>query len=189
MIFLIQILIAWLLADFVTGIVHWLEDKYLDDTHSLNFLDSVSKDNDLHHKKPTAMLLQSYWGNMKSGAAVGWPLAAVLFWFDAPLWLWLFPFFAGFGNLVHRFAHTPKSQLPRWIRGLQEFGLFISHQHHDLHHRSMQQLIPKYLAGYKYCPMTDWVNPFLDRIGFWSHAESLLLRAGLPTVKQRRANL
>lgn len=182
MLILFEILVAWLLADFITGVIHWVEDKYMD-AQSLNFLAAdIAEDNDLHHRKPTAMILNSYWDNMRSGAVVGWPLAALLFWFGAPLWLWLAPFFAGFGNLVHRFSHTPKDQLPRWIRGMQEFGLFISHEHHDSHHRSMRQLIPKHLAGYKFCPMTDWMNPVLDRTGFWKKLEFVLGKIGIHPI-------
>jgi len=181
---MLSILIAWLLADLITGIVHWFEDKYMD-AKSLNFFAAdIAEDNDLHHRKPTAMILNSGWENMRSGAIVGWPLAALLFWFGAPLWVWLTPIYASFGNLVHRFAHTPKNQLPRWIRGMQEFGLFISHEQHDQHHRSMQRLVPKHLAGYKFCPMTDWLNPWLDKFQFWKGLEWMLLQLGLkPIVK------
>ena len=94
----------------------------------------------------------------------------------------MMPFFAAFGNLVHRFSHTPVDQLPRWIRGMQEFGLFISHQQHDAHHRSMKRLIPKHLAGYKFCPMTDWVNPILDRVEFWKSLERILTAIGIQPI-------
>ena len=180
--FLVQVLAAWLLADWLTGAVHWFEDRYLAGM-SLNFLDSVAKENDLHHRKPTAMLQSTGWTNMKSAAAAGWPLAALLWYLGCPIVVWLVPFFASFGNLVHRFAHTPTRQLPRWIRGLQEFGIFISHSHHDAHHRSMEKLIPKHLARKKYCPMTDWVNPLLDRLQFWTLCEQTLALFGLRTTE------
>jgi len=184
MLLLFQILIAWLLADWLTGAVHWFEDRYMDKL-SLNFLDSIAKENDLHHKKPTAMLMSSGWTNMKSAAAVGWPVAFLLWAIGAPLWVWLVPFFASFGNLVHRWGHTPREHLPRWIRGMQEFGLFISQHHHDLHHRSMKQLVPKHLAGYKFCPMSDLMNPILDATRFWFACEWVLERFGLvPTYKK-----
>lgn len=179
-----QIVAAWFAADLLTGAVHWFEDRYLDHG-TLNFLASVAEENDLHHRKPTAMILSTGWTNMKSAAAVGWPLAFALWWHGAAPFVWLVPFFASFGNLVHRFAHMPRKQVPRWIRGLQEFGIFISFEHHDLHHRSMKQLIPKHLAGYKFCPMTDWVNPIVDRIGLWHAIEHALSRLGLRTTKQK----
>jgi ubiquitin-conjugating enzyme E2 variant len=184
-----QILIAWLLADWLTGFVHWFEDKYLDGGSRLGFVDRLSQENDLHHRKPTAMLMNSGWTNMRSAAAVGWPFAGLMFLAGAPLWLWLVPFLASFGNLVHRWAHTPSTKLPRWIRGLQEFGIFTSPEQHDLHHRSMQRLIPKHLAGYKFCPMTDWVNPILDGLGFWTRLERSLTFVGLQTTNAKLEQL
>ena len=68
---------------------------------------------------------------------------------------------------------------------MQEFGLFISQEHHDTHHRSMQQLIPKHLAGCKFCGMTDWLNPTLDAIKFWQACECLLRKIGIKTVAER----
>lgn len=185
MLFILQHLIAWLLADALTGFVHWFEDRYM--SHfSLNFLNSIAEENDLHHQKPTAMTLSSGWVNMKSGAAIGWPVAATLMLAGTPMIVWLVPFYAAFGNLVHRWSHVPKSKLPRWIRGMQEFGLFISHEHHDAHHRSMAKLIPKELAGYKFCPMTDWVNPVLDGIKFWAGLEMIFSWFGLKTTQAKQ---
>lgn len=178
------ILPAWLLADFLTGFVHWFEDRYMN-MHSLNFLQSIADDNDEHHRKPTAMLQSSGWVNMQSGAAVGWPVAFVLWMIGMPTIVWLVPFFAAFGNLVHRWSHTPRRQLPRWIRMMQESGLFISHEHHDRHHRSMKRLIPKHIAGYKFCPMTDWVNPVVDGLGVWKVLERFFRLFGLvPTIER-----
>lgn len=181
---LFQLLIAWLLADFITGLVHWFEDKYLEKDKTLNFLSSIAEDNDLHHRKPTAMIQNSGWTNMKSGFVVGTPVAIILWFIGAPLWLWLACFFSGFGNLVHRWSHTPKKQLNSFIRFMQYTGLFISHEHHDSHHRSMAKLIPKHLSGYRFCPMTNWVNPVLDYIDFWKKLEVLLSSFGLKTIEE-----
>lgn len=184
---LLQLLIAWLLADFITGVFHWFEDRYLDGNASLEFARGVATDNVLHHDKPTAMLLNSKWENMRSAAVFAWPIAFFAWEFGAPLWLWLGLALTAFGNLVHRFAHTPYRQLPRWIRGLQEFGLFISRDHHATHHYAMGQRITKANAAQAYCPMTDWMNPILDRLRFWSGAERLAALFGIKTVDQRGA--
>lgn len=181
---LFQILLAWLLADFITGLVHWFEDKYLDHDKTLNFLTSIAEDNDLHHKKPTAMTQSSGWTNMKSGFVVGTPVAIIAWFLGAPLWFWLACFFSGFGNLIHRWSHIPERKLNPLIRGMQKVGLFISHAHHDSHHRSMAKLIPKHLSGYRFCPMTDWVNPILDYFKFWTRLEWLLSKFGLHTIEK-----
>jgi plasmanylethanolamine desaturase len=179
----IVVLAAWFAADFVCGVVHWFEDRYLDDSMTLKFLQPINGENSLHHLKPTAMLTHSWWGNMQSAAIVAWPLAVVLWLAGDCLFFVLTVFFASFGNLVHRFAHTPARQLPRWVRWVQSTGLFISHAHHDMHHRHRSKLIPKSQASIAYCPMTDWVNPTLDRFNFWAGLERIFSIFGLvPTV-------
>jgi Lipid desaturase domain len=184
-IFLVQILLAWFLADFLTGLVHWIEDKYLDSS-KFAIIDDIAKNNDIHHEKPTTMLLTTPWSNIKQSAYVAWPLSIVLFLFGAHLILWLGVAFASLGNLIHRWAHTPAKQLHPAIKIMQKTGLFISYKEHDLHHRSMLKLIPKHLAGYKYCTMTNYVNFLLDNIKFWDGLELALSKVGIKTIKEKK---
>ncbi|MDP1560887.1 MAG: fatty acid desaturase CarF family protein [Pirellulaceae bacterium] len=181
---LFEVLSAWLLADLITGIVHWIQDKYVDHNDSIDFLDSIAEYNELHHQKPTAMIQNSGWTNMQSSFYVSTPVALGAWLIGAPLWLWLACFFCGFGNLVHRWAHLPKRRLNWGIRFMQWTGLFISHEHHDRHHRSMEGLVPKHLSGYRFCPMTNWVNPVLDSIRFWPSLEHVLSNFGLDTIRR-----
>jgi hypothetical protein len=47
---------------------HWFEDTYLDYPYNgyFNFLlNDIAKHNELHHYFPRAILLKSYWGNIK----------------------------------------------------------------------------------------------------------------------------
>lgn len=180
----IHIVAAWFFADFVTGIFHWWEDRYLDESQSLEFFRGVATDNEQHHEKPTAMLLSTYWENMRSAAIFAAPVSAVLFWCGVPVWLWLGIGLTSFGNLIHRFSHTPKRQLPGWIRLLQRLGIFISHEHHDTHHRheNGRLVIPKWHASIAYCPMTNWVNPVLDFVHFWDGCEYVLRLFGIRTL-------
>lgn len=177
----LTVLAAWLLADVITGAVHWFKDRYLDGNASLEFARGAATDNILHHDGPTAMLLNSGWENMRSGALFAWPAAAIAWALGAPAWLWFALAMTSVGNLIHRFAHTPDRQLPRWIRGLQEFGLFISRDHHATHHYAMGQRVSKSDAAKAYCAMTDWMNPILDRLRFWWALESWY-RSSLPLM-------
>ena len=183
MILAFYILSCWLLADFLTGLFHWFEDGFLHGS-SIGFLGSIAADNELHHDKPTAMTLSTGWVNMRASAIVAWPLALASWRLGAPMLVWLTLFFASFGNLVHRWSHIPKRQLPFWIRAMQKTGLFISHEHHDAHHRSMKRLIPKHLAGYKFCPMTNWMNPILDKMKFWDGLEWAFISVGFKRASQ-----
>lgn len=178
----IQIIAAWFIADFISGIFHWIEDRYFDESHSLEFARGIATDNIVHHEDPTAMTSSTWWENMRSAAYVGWPVAWLAWYAGLPLVVWLALFFSTFGNLVHRFSHDRKTNLPRWIKGLQEFGVFISHKHHATHHFAMGHKITKATANRAYCPMTDWVNPVLDKIRFWVIAERCLAIFRIKTV-------
>jgi len=181
---LIEILAAWLLADLISGAVHWWEDRYLDGNYSLSFLDSIAEDNDLHHRQPTAMLLGTPWTNIKSSVIAAVPLASILWLVGAPRILWLGVLFTSVGNLIHRWSHVPQRQLHWSIKFMQRVGLFQSAEEHDLHHRSMKKLIPKHLAGYKFCPMTNYLNPVIDGLRIWYGLEWVLYKLGWETTKK-----
>lgn len=182
-----QVLVAWLLADFITGLFHWWEDRYLGDNQSLEFFQGVAQDNLRHHRYPTALCMVSWWENMRSAAIFAWPVGAILWALGAPLWLWTGIYFTGFGNLVHRWSHEPKRKLGWFIRMAQATGLFISHEHHKKHHYydSGDRVDPKWNASRTYCPMTNWVNPILDFVGFWFAIEFLIRQVGLKPIDER----
>lgn len=160
-----KVLLAWLLADFIAGVVHWAQDKLLDVETAFDFLNTFKEDNDLHHAKPAAMLKLSAWENMRGSALFAWPLSFALYFTNAPTVLWLGVFFSAFGNAIHRFAHVPN---PRWlIRGLQEIGFFCSFEHHMPHHVDANGLVTKENSTRRYCVMSAWLNPLLDGVGFW----------------------
>lgn len=180
-----EVLLAWLLADFITGVVHWIEDRYLSDGTKNRWLRSLADDNELHHQKPTAMLLGTWWQNMQASAMVAWPLALLSWWLAMPLVIWLGIAFSAFGNLVHRFAHEPIANRSSFVRFMQTLGLFVSPSHHEKHHRYRGKLLTKIEASRSYCPMTDWLNPWLDAVRFWANVEIFLAIFGLRTVADR----
>ncbi|MFO0940093.1 MAG: fatty acid desaturase CarF family protein [Pirellulales bacterium] len=181
---LFQILVAWLFADFVTGLFHWWEDRYLDDNQTLEFFQGVAQDNKRHHQYPTALCMCSWWENMRSAAIFASPVGFGLWLIDMPIWFWMGIYFTGFGNLIHRFSHEPKRKLNWFILAMQKTGLFISHEHHAKHHYfdDGKRVDPKWNSTRTYCPMTNWVNPILDGIGFWWAIESLLKAVGIRPI-------
>jgi ubiquitin-conjugating enzyme E2 variant len=68
-------------------------------------------------------------------------------------------------NEIHRLAHRPALAGPL-IKTLQEIGVIQSPRHHCGHHREPTDT--------RYCILTDWLNPILDRLRFWSALEHLL---------------
>lgn len=169
---MMTILSAWLLADFLSGIGHWYEDKMLK-PHWYGFLDNIQKDNELHHNNPTFMLRNSWLDNISTTCVITLPLTAILFGVGAPTVLTLGVFFASFANLIHRFSHTPKFKRPRLVRFLQATGLFCSADQHLRHHFDSNGLIKKENSQLCYCPMTSWLNPILDKMRFFAMLERL----------------
>lgn len=179
----LKILAAWLLADFLTGVVHWIQDLFMDRPFKNSILNSIKEDNDLHHRSPMSMLKFSYWENLKNSAAFAWPLSLGLYVVGAPVVIWLAVFFGSFANIVHRWAHTPRRQRPWIVSWIQWTGLFASFDHHWSHHfddgeRGQIRRIAKEHASIRFCVMSSWLNPILDKIQFFTWSE-ILIRVGI----------
>lgn len=169
------ILFAWLLADFLTGLVHFAQDRLLLWESRFKFINQVKADNDLHHRRPGAMLQYSVWENINTSVPIAWPASAILFALGCPTVVWLAFFFAGFGNAVHRLSHAPKSKRNRLVKFLQWTGIFISFDHHHKHHFDAKGLVEKENTTVRYCPMTNWLNPILDGVRFFDFLAYLLV--------------
>jgi ubiquitin-conjugating enzyme E2 variant len=170
----LEILGAWLLADFGSGIVHWAQDRLLNETSRFKFLNSIKDDNDLHHHRPGAMIQLTMWENINTTAPFTIPLSIILFAVGCPLVIWLAVFFASFANIIHRWAHIPLRSTNLVIKSMQATGLFISFEHHLRHHFNSHGLVRKEDTTGKYCPMTNWLNPILDGVGFFYLLERLV---------------
>lgn len=159
---------AWLLADFITGLVHWWEDAYAQaEWPVLGPL--VAEPNLLHHRDPRAMTRLPWWKNVDVPVAAGGIALGVLAAFHALSWpLVLAILLAAFTNLVHRWAHQSPAENGRVISWMQEKGLIQSRAQHALHHRWPRKT--------HYCPLTNALNPVLERVGFWRGLERLILR-------------
>lgn len=162
-----NVLIAWLLADFISGLVHWWEDRAITDASRWKFINDVRADNERHHRQPGYLVSYTWWENINTTAPIAWALAAVLYVTNCHIILWLTACFLGIGNLVHRWAHEPPSKLPLLVILLQRTGLFISGTHHSGHHFKKGRTVSREKSDTRFCVMSSWLNPMLDRIGFW----------------------
>lgn len=172
----LKLLIGWFLADFISGMAHWAEDKVLLRPARWGFLEGIRQDNIKHHKRPGYVTLVSMWENINTTIPVVWPIALALWFVGSPLWLWSAFVFVGFGNYVHRLAHENPSSLGWTVTILQWSGLFISAENHDCHHfdHPKGRVIAKENAKDNYCVMTDYLNPMLDSVGFWRLLEKMV---------------
>lgn len=166
-----QIILGWLFADLLGGIVHWWEDRAgREDMWLLGR--AVVTPNRLHHREPLAFAASSLWDRNWTTWAGTALLAAPLFaWWGFSVFLLAATLGGLLSNEVHRAAHKPAA-MPRWVTCLQATGFIQSPRHHGQHHAAPQDR--------SYCVLTGWINPWLDAIGVWARIERGLARLGLP---------
>lgn len=174
------VLACWLMADFMSGCLHWAEDRYFRADWPV-IGKYVAVPNELHHTQQRAFLAGNYWTRNWTTILPAALCCAIAF--PSP---WCLTFvFVSQANEVHAWAHQKCS---RWIRMLQEIGLLQSASHHSRHHKSPFRV--------RYCAMSNWLNPILDEIRFWDGVEWCLARVGIhpkpdpeeePQVATRRA--
>lgn len=162
-----QVVLVVLAADFVGGLFHWAEDTFGDiDTPFWGA--AFVRPNIGHHDRPTDILLVPWVRGARFilGAAV--VVLAVCWWLDAITWqLLLFSALASCNDLAHRLEHTPTHRLPLAVKQLQRWHILQNARHHWNHHRA-----PNITT---YCVLTPWLNPVLDRYGFWRGMERIFV--------------
>lgn len=159
---------AVLAADFVVGFVHWIEDAYVRENWPvLGRL--VGRPNILHHHQPRHFLrnswFQSCWDQLLL-AAVLVAVAYALGWYRWPVGL--FAVLLGNANQIHKWAHRSRKENGPFITLLQDLRIIQGTRHHAIHHTD-----PK---STHYCVITEFLNPVLEHLRFWTRLECLLYR-------------
>jgi len=159
-----------LLADFTSGLVHWAEDTFGSvDTPVVGRW--IVRPNVLHHLDGAAFLakgwLASSWDLIAAGAVV----VAVAWWAGRLDWhVGLFASVGAGANQLHKWNHGGRPRVPMPIRSLQGLWILQTAAGHAAHHRGDKNSA--------YCVITPYVNPLLDRLGFWRGLERILVRPG-----------
>lgn len=155
-----------LLADFITGFVHWLEDSYWSpETPILGKWIVVP--NLAHHKNGQDFLQKSWLESSWDLLAAGIVTLLIAFYFHCVTWeLLLFAVIMVNANQIHKWAHiTRYKNKPRIIGLLQKMYVLQRTEHHGQHHRKPNDS--------HYCTVTNWLNPILDRSQFWRGLEKI----------------
>lgn len=157
-----------LLADFIAGVVHWLEDAYGSaDTPVLGPL--LIRPNIVHHHYPRHFTRLSWWQSSWDLVLVGLAFLALGWWLGFLSWqLWLFVAIAVNANQVHKWAHRTRRENGRIVSFLQDIRVLQTPHHHALHHTDPKNTY--------YCPITNVLNPLLERLRFWHRLERLIAR-------------
>ena len=166
---------GYLLADLLTGFVHWFCDTFFDEATPLLGPGLIAPFRE-HHRDPMLMTRHGFLeltGSSFRGLA---PLLGLFVWrggaLTAPVNGFVLALAAGAvaTNLFHRWAHDPSPPAPARI--LQRMGIVLTHSRHARHHQ------PPYAAAY--CVTSGWMNPLCERLKLWTRAEAVLTALGLP---------
>jgi plasmanylethanolamine desaturase len=162
-----EILLTLVAVDFVSGLVHWMEDTFwTEETPIVGRW--IVRPNSLHHRNGMAFVENNWFRSSWDLLLLGLLLLLVAKAFGLLGWpVWLFVFIGVNANQIHKWAHMPRASMPAPIRLLQRLHLLQSASHHAIHH-----------VGDKnshYCVITNLVNPILDGARFWRGLERLLV--------------
>lgn len=166
---LLAVLLAFAVADFLSGLVHALCDNLGSiDTPVVGqkFIRSFRE----HHTDPLDMTRGDFVRVNADNFLVCLPvLVPAVLWLDVADHLFLASFLVALTccvlvtNQIHKWAHL--DEVSPAVRWLQRRGVVLSPEHHAVHHT------PPYASHY--CITSGITNPVLTRIGFWP----VLLRA------------
>jgi plasmanylethanolamine desaturase len=184
--FTLAILLGYLMADFASGFVHWMGDTFGDE-HTPVLGMSFVKPFRHHHVDPYDITRHDFIevnGN-NSIVLLMVLLPAVLFLPepDSALTFFLMALTTSFvfgifmTNQFHKWSHM--AERPRWMKVLQDAGVILSPEHHDVHHTAPFDTY--------YCITCGWMNPILQKLQFFERAERLVrgvLRMPKPGVSE-----
>jgi|SRR5208337_934326 len=164
----LAILGGWIIADFVSGFVHWLGDTWGREDWPL-VGPSLIRGFREHHLDPVAITRHDF---VETNGSISLALVPVLLvaliaprkemrGVIAVILLTVFSIAMLFTNEIHKSAHREKVCRP--VAWLQRAGLILSPAHHALHHAAPFDRC--------YCISAGWLNPLLDAIGLFRALE------------------
>lgn len=176
--------LALVLGDFVGGLVHWAADTFFsEDTPVVG--PALVKPFRQHHIFPRDICthtLVSIVGNVCILAVPILALCLYLLWVSqhgllafAILCTTLMVAATAATNVFHKWAHQEKPSAG--VRWLQRMRLVLEPRHHQIHHTEPFEM--------HYCITNGWLNPLLDKIGFFRKLEAILRSLGIETTNAR----
>ncbi|MFO0943826.1 MAG: fatty acid desaturase family protein [Pirellulales bacterium] len=170
---LLAIPLGMILADFLSGVIHWSADTW--GSESMPILGKrLLHPFRVHHVNPADFLRRQFIDTNGDVAFLAIPflLAALKIPLTSPTMLSMALFITSFAavglmtNQIHQWAHMRSALWP--ISWLQRFGIILSHEAHQQHHQ------PPYAQNY--CIATGWCNRPLMAINFFTRMERLITR-------------
>lgn len=174
---------AYLFADLLAGVVHFLGDSF-GTIHTpivgLTFVLPFRS----HHVHPADICEHDFVAtNGNNAFATLFLLAPVLYfvplheggaWAVLGVFVWVLALALMLTNQIHEWAHVEHP--PALVKHMQQLGVLLSPERHATHHR------PPYVGGY--CVTSGLCNRLLDPIGFFPHLErAIRMTLSLPRNK------
>jgi plasmanylethanolamine desaturase len=179
--------VAWILADFVSGLVHWFADTYGSDDTPL-FGPWLIKPFRQHHQYARDICTHNLVLTIGNSCTVAAPFQAGVLYlllsdedvsFTKAAFSFVFSLFAMAmvaTNVLHKWAHAEKTN---WvISRLQRSRVFLSPAHHHLHHTQP--------FDSNYCITNGWLNPLLERIRFFRRLDTVLCKTAFGRLHHSR---
>lgn len=169
-------LLGLLLADFMSGFVHWMFDTWGSvDTPIFGRL--AIRTFRHHHVDKKAITRHDFieTNGHNFGLGLPWmigtalylePETATLFDMFIAMSLLGMVIFTSFTSQIHKWAHQDAESVPRVVRLLQRARLVLSPDHHDVHHSAPYNR--------NYCITVGWLNGPLRSIRFFETLEAVI---------------
>lgn len=163
--FLIKFFFTVALADFVSGLVHWLEDAYA--RPDMKFVGRIAEENLRHHARPREFISKSWWESSSDLLLIGLVATLVaLLTHTFSGWLLLFVVLTINANQIHKWSHQGPRENPAIVTWLQQKKILQTPREHARHHSGEKNT--------NYCVITNYLNPLLEKIGFWKGMENAI---------------
>ena len=176
---LLAIPLSLVLGDLVSGLVHWTADTYFSEETPI-IGQSLVKPFRLHHLYPRDICTHDLVTTVGNVCIIAVPVLAfciyLLWTWDDSSWLAflilcvaLMSLATVLTNQFHKWAH--EEQPSRMVRLLQRTRLVLAPAHHQVHHTKPFNM--------HYCITNGWLNPLLNKVGFFRGMEAGLRFIGI----------
>ena len=150
-----------LLADLVSGLVHWFADEFFEEDSPIVGPLLITGFRE-HHRRPRDILLHDALEVSGYNALVCLPVLLALWWWPAATQLGSIAHAVLLAttlsvlatNQLHKWAHADR--VPATVAWLQRGGVILSREAHACHHARGDRA---------YCVTAGWLNPALDATG------------------------
>ena len=163
-----KLIACLVIADLISGFVHWLEDAYGDPKWPITGR-TITQANILHHFNPRHFTQHSWFSSARVLMVITAACLGVAYLVVMLNWMtWVVAVIAVNSNEVHKWSHRRPKENPRIVRWFQATGVLQSSAQHAKHHRDDKNT--------DYCVVTNYSNPVLEGVRFWRGLEWLIHR-------------